>query len=91
MKKFNEIPSAEMNGLYWYLSDEHDNRTPNSVNEPEPVLVFTHESDQVQMIKRFSGGRQSFLNGYLLGPVLPPLIDVNATDISEIPKLANIT
>lgn len=93
MKRYDNIPAGDLNGLYWYFSDEFDNRTPDSIKEPEPVLVFTHEEDRssVQMIKRFGGGRQRYLKGYLLGPVQPPLIDTNAIDISTLPQLTKVT
>jgi len=93
MKRYNEIPSAEFNGLYWYFSHEYDNRTTQSVKEPEPVLVFTRTESQqsAQMIKRFGGGMQGYLDGYLLGPVEPPLIDVDVVDVAKFPALPNIS
>ncbi len=87
MKRFDAIPSSEHNGLYWYFSNEYWNGRHGYV---EPVLVYTRpeEGGEVQMLKRFNGGSQRYMDGYLLGPVLPPIVDVEMTEAPQVKLLA---
>ncbi len=75
MTRYTSIPPAEANGLYWYFSPRFAS--------PEPVLVGSKmgEDGPIQMIKRFNGGFQRFIDAdaFLLGPVQPPVVEGVAT------------
>ncbi len=87
MTRYTSIPPAEANGLYWYFSPRY--------STPEPVLVGSKmgEDGSIQMIKRFDGGFQRFIDAdaFLLGPVPPPVVEGIATTTPTVDLISDQT